>query len=70
MVQKKIYISSIYITYFLACQKYSTKILTMTNKVLRQKLICSMRLSDKSRFFKQRPNKKAVKIHLNYYKAC
>ena len=42
----------------------------MTNKVLRQKSNCGMRLSDKSRFLKQRPNKKVVKIHLNYYKAC
>ena len=31
----------------------------MTNKVLRQKSNCGMRLSDKSRFLKQRPNKKS-----------
>ena len=30
----------------------------MTNKVLRQKSNCGMCLSDKSRFLKQRPNKK------------
>ena len=30
----------------------------MTNKALRQKSKCGMRLSDKSRFLKQRPNKK------------
>ena len=72
MVQKKKNnnITSIYISYFLGCKKYTTRIPTMTNKVLRQKSICSMRLSDKSRFSKQRPHEKVVKIHLNYYKAC
>ena len=63
-------INSIYITYFLGCKKYTTRIPTTTNKVLRQKAICSMCLSNKSRFLKQRPDKKLVKIHFNYYKAC
>ena len=31
----------------------------MTNKVLRKKSTCSVRLSDKSRFSKQRPDKKS-----------
>ena len=31
----------------------------MTNKVLRKKSKCSVRLSDKSRFSKQRPDKKS-----------
>ena len=38
----------------------ASRSVTMANKVLRkQKSKCSLYLSDKSRFFKQRPNKKS-----------
>ena len=37
----------------------ASRSVTMTNKVLTQKSKCSVRLSDKSRFSKQRPDKKS-----------
>ena len=51
-------------TYCLGCKKKHTnnmasRTVTMRNKELRQKLKCSGYLSDKSRFLKQRPNKKS-----------
>ena len=55
MVPKKRYnISSKYMTYCLSCKKHtnnmSSRGVSMTNKVLRQKSRCSECLSDKSRF--------------------
>ena len=46
----------------------ASRSVTMANKVLRQKLKCSVRLSDKSRFLKQEIIKGVVKVDLNYYK--
>ena len=37
----------------------ASRTVTMRNKELGQKLKCSVCLSDKSRFLKQRPNKKS-----------
>ena len=49
-------------TYYLACKKHTNNIasrkVTMTNKVIRDKSRCSECLSDKSRFMKQKHNKK------------
>ena len=51
-------------TYCLACRKPTTNIasgkVTMTNKVGRNKSKCGECLSDKSRFLKQKFNKKVV----------
>ena len=51
--------------YCLGCKKHTNNLastsVTITNKVLRQKWKCSVCLSEKSRFFKQRPYKKVVK---------
>ena len=50
-------------TYCLACRKHTNNIasrkVTMTNKVVRDKSRCGEYLSDKSRFLKQKPNKKS-----------
>ena len=47
-------------TYCLACRKHRNNItsrkVTMTNKVIRNKSRCSECLSDKSRFMKQKHN--------------
>ena len=47
----------------LACRKHTNNIdsrkVTMTNKVVRDKSRCEEYLSDKSRFLKQKPNKKS-----------
>ena len=47
----------------LACRKHTKNIasrkVTMANKVIRDKSICSECLSDKSRFIKQKHNKKS-----------
>ena len=49
-------------TYRLACRKHTNNIasrkVTMTSKVIRDKSRCSECLSDKSRFMKQKDNKK------------
>ena len=49
-------------TYCLACRKHTNNIgsrtVTMTNKVIRDKSRCAQCLSDKSRFMKQKLNKK------------
>ena len=49
-------------TYYLACRKHTNNIasgkVTMTNKVVRDKARCGECLYDKSRFLKQKPNKK------------
>ena len=51
-------------TYCLACRKHINNIasmkVTMTNKVIRDKSRCDEFLSDKSRFLKQKHNKKVV----------
>ena len=51
-------------TYCLACRKHTNSIasrkVTMTNKVIRDKSRCIDCLADKSRFMKQKHNKKAV----------
>ena len=51
-------------TYCLACRKHTNDItsrkVTMTNKVVRDKSRCGECFSDKSRFVKQKPNKKGV----------
>ena len=51
-------------TYCLACRKHANNIpsrkVTMTNRVIRDKSRCGECLSDKSRFLKQKPNKKVV----------
>ena len=51
-------------TYCLACRKHTGNIgsrkVIMTNKVIRDKSRCAQCLSDKSRFMKQKPNKKVV----------
>ena len=50
-------------TYCLACRKRTNKIasrkVTMTNEVSRDKSRCGECLSDKSKFLKQKPNKKS-----------
>ena len=50
-------------TYCLACRKHTNNVgswnTTMTNKVIRNKSKCGVRLSDKSRFMKQEPDKKS-----------
>ena len=50
-------------TYCLACRKHTTNIasrkVTMANVVVRDKSRCGECLSDKSRFLKQKPNKKS-----------
>ena len=50
-------------TYCLACRKHANNIASrkvrMTNKVIRDKSRCSECLSDKSKFLKQKPNKKS-----------
>ena len=43
----------------------ASRSVTRTNKVLRQKLKCSVCLPDKSIFLKQNPNKKIFKLYLN-----
>ena len=49
-------------SYCLACRKHTNNItsrkVTMTNKVIREKSRCSECLSDKSMFMKQKHNKK------------
>ena len=51
-------------TYCLACRKHTDNIdlrkVTMANKVIRYKSRCSKCLPDKSRFMKQKHNKKVV----------
>ena len=53
----------------LACREHTNNIgskrITMTNKVIRDKSRCSPCFSDKSRFMKQKPNKKSCQW---YYK--
>ena len=50
-------------TYCLACRKRTDNVdswnATMTNKVIRNKSKCGVCLSDKSRFMKQKHNKKS-----------
>ena len=50
-------------TYCLACRKHANNLasrkVTMRNKVARGKSRCGECLSDKSRFLKQKPNKKS-----------
>ena len=50
------------LTYCLSCRKHtdniSSKKLIMTNKVVREKSRCANCMSDKSRFLKEKPNKK------------
>ena len=50
-------------TYCLACRKHTNNItsrkVTMTNEVVRDKSRCGECLSDKSRFLNQKPNKKS-----------
>ena len=50
-------------TYCLACRKRTDNVdswnATMTNKVIRNKSKCGVCLSDKSRFMKQKYNKKS-----------
>ena len=62
MVQKRNNISSKSMTYCLNCKKHTnimaSRCVTMTNKVLIQNSKCSAGFFDKSRFLKQRPNKK------------
>ena len=49
--------------FYLACRKHTNNIasrkVTMTNKVVRDKSRCGECLSDKSRFLKQKANKKS-----------
>ena len=51
-------------TYCLACREHtnniSSKKVTMTNKVIRDKSRCGESLSDKSRFLKQNHKKKKI----------
>ena len=48
-------------TYCLACRKHTNnRKVTMTNKMVRDKSKCDECLSDKSRFLKQKSNKKVV----------
>ena len=51
-------------TYCLACRKHTNNVgsrnITMKNKVIRNKSKCGICLSDKSRFLKQKHNKKVV----------
>ena len=55
-------------SYCLSCRKYavhfSPKKVTMTNKVVRAKSKCANCMANKSRFLKQKHNKKAVGIIL------
>ena len=50
-------------TYCLVCRKHTNNIAsrkkTMRNKVVRDKSRCGVCMSDKSRFLKQKPNKKS-----------
>ena len=50
-------------TYCLACRKHTNNVgswnTTMTNKVIRNRSNCCVCLSDKSRFMKQKQNKKS-----------
>ena len=50
-------------TYHLACREHTINIasrkVTMTNKMVRDKSSCGECLSDKSRFLKQKSNKKS-----------
>ena len=50
--------------YCLACRKHAdnigSKTVTMTNKEVRDKSRCRERLSNKSRFMKQKLNKKVI----------
>ena len=52
-------------TFCLACREHTGNIgsrkLTMANKVIRDKSRCAECLSDKSRFMKQKPNKKVAR---------
>ena len=56
-------------TYCLACREHTnifgSKRVTMANKVIRDKSRCTQYLSKKSRFLKQKPNKKGV---IKYYR--
>ena len=51
-------------TYCLACRKHTSNVgsrnKSMTNKVIRNKSKCGICLSDKSRFLKQKYNKKVA----------
>ena len=51
-------------TYCLACRKHANNVgswnTTMTNKVIRSKSKCGVFFSDKSKFMKQKPDKKIV----------
>ena len=51
-------------TYCLACREHTgsigSKKVTMTNKIIRDKSRCAQYLFDKSRFFRQKPNKKVI----------
>ena len=51
-------------TYCLTCREHTDNIgsgkVTMTNKVIRDKSRCAQCLSDKSKFLKQKLNKKVV----------
>ena len=51
-------------TYCLACREHTDNIgskgVTITNKIIRDKSRCAQCLSDKSRFMKQKLNKKVV----------
>ena len=56
-------------TYCLSCRKHidniGSKKVIMTNKVVREKSRCANCMSDKSRFLKQRPNKKSNSNRIN-----
>ena len=49
--------------YYLGCRKHTnnigSKTVTMTNKIVRDKSRCGECLSDKSRFIKQKSNKRS-----------
>ena len=51
-------------TYCLVCRKHTNNVgsrnITMTNKVISNKLNCGVCLSDKSRYLKRKHNKKVV----------
>ena len=55
-------------TYYLGSKDYTHSIrpkkVTMTYKIIREKSICAECVSSKSRFLKQKTNKKVVKITL------
>ena len=71
-------------TYCLGCRRQTgnidSKNVSVTNKAIRQKSRCANCMSDKSRFFKQKHNKKGVGIiliswiilisYINHYKTC